>query len=268
MSFWSDFGRGITAHYSALQFVAKHNLWMYFLVPMIISVLLLLFGFFSIWSLGDIIRDYFLDLVTPYSKDVGGFGGKILGFLTGFIGVIIGFVFRIIFFLLIMKIMRYVILIIISPILALASERVDEIITGKKYPFEFKQFLHDIGRGITVSLRNMCLETLIFVATLFVCWIPLLNFLIVPFLMLVGWYFLGFNMMDYSYERRRMRIGAGRDFTRKHKGLAMGNGFIYSVLLYIPLIGFTFAPVLSVIAATLATLEKVDEKNSATISEF
>ncbi|CAN5431827.1 hypothetical protein BH09BAC5_BH09BAC5_10740 [soil metagenome] len=260
MSFWSDFGRGITAHIDAVKFSAKHKLWIYFLVPLLISVLLMIFGFLSIWKLGDQVSLYFMNSIFPHIDGGDGITGKILDFFGGIIGFLVGFVFRTLTFLLLMKYMRYFILILISPVLALVSEKVDELISGKKYPFVLKHFVHDMFRGITVSLRNMFLETIIFIATLLVCWIPLINFFTIPLLMVVGWYFLGFNMMDYSYERRRMKISEGKKFTRKHKGLAMGNGLVYTILLYIPFLGFAFAPVLSVIAATIATLEKVDQE--------
>jgi CysZ protein len=258
MSFWSDFGRGITAHGTALKFVAKHKLWIYFLVPLILSIVLLSVGFVTLWNVGGIVRDHVMEFLLPKIENED--GGVLLAIGASILATLIGIVFQFIVFILVLKIMRYLVLILISPVLALVSERVDEIITGKKYPFVFSHFLHDVFRGITVSLRNMLFETLIFLATLLVCWVPVLNLLIPPFLMLIGWYFLGFNMMDYTYERRRMKISEGKHFTRKHKGLAMGNGLVYSMFLYIPVVGFAFGPVLSVIAGTIATLEQLEGK--------
>jgi CysZ protein len=256
--FWSDFGRGVTSHGTAIKFVAKHKLWGYFIVPLGLSILLVILGFFSIWSFGTGIREEFMAYVEPYiTKDED--AGIILTILAWIIGTVLGFVFKLILSLLVLKILRYAILIIISPVLALVSERVDEIITGNKYPFEFGQFIKDVFRGIAVSLRNMFFEMLIFLGILLISWIPVVNLAGTAFLMLIGWYFLGFNMMDYTHERRRMSISQGKHFTRKYKGLAMGNGMIYTVLLYIPFLGFTIAPVLSCIAATIATLEKLEE---------
>jgi CysZ protein len=47
---------------------------------------------------------------------------------------------------------------------------------------------------------------------------------------------------------------------RKHKGIAIGNGFIFSMLLYIPFLGVIVSPVLSATAGTLATLETMKEE--------
>lgn len=260
MSFWSDFGRGVTSHGTAIKFVAKHKMWAYFVVPLILSVILVAVGFFSIWSIGDGVRDLFMEYVSPYTESSNEDDSAILSFLAWLLGSILGFIFKIILILLVLKFLRYAILIIISPVLALASERVDEIMSGKEYPFEFGQFIKDVFRGIAVSLRNMLFETLIFLGVLLISWIPVVNLAGTAFLMLIGWYFLGFNMMDYTHERRRMSISQGKHFTRRHKGMAMGNGMVYTILLYIPFLGFTIAPVLSVIAATIATLEKLEEK--------
>jgi CysZ protein len=251
--FFSEFGRGISAHIDALKFTAKHKLWWYFAVPLILSIILTVGGFFSIWTIGRMAKDELMSLV-PENKSF------LPDFIANGIAAVLGWVIAFLLFLLMMKLLRYIILIVISPLLALASERTDEILTGKKYPFEFSQFIKDIMRGITVSLRNMLLELLIFTGALCISWIPVLNLLCIPFLALSGWYFLGLNMMDYTFERRRMKISDGTAFTRKHKGLAMGNGLVYTLLLYIPFLGFTFGPVLSVIAATIATVEKLDEK--------
>jgi CysZ protein len=262
MSFWSDFGRGVTAHGTAIKFAVKHKMWGYFVVPLILSVILVAVGFFSIWSIGNGARDIIMEYILPYTKADNEDDSAILVFLAWLVSSILGFIFKAILIFLVLKVLRYAILIIISPVLALASERVDEIMSGKEYPFEFGQFLKDVLRGIAVSLRNMLFETLILLGVLLISWIPVVNIAGAAFLMLIGWYFLGFNMMDYTHERRRMSISQGKHFTRKHKGMAMGNGMVYTILLYIPFLGFTIAPVLSCIAATIATLEKLDEKKT------
>jgi CysZ protein len=254
--FFPEFGRGVSSHFDAAKFAWKHKLGWYFSIPLILSIILTVGGFFSMWKFGkmagDELRDYFRPLL-PGNND------GIFSFLAGGIATVLGWIITFLLFLLMIKLLRYIILIVISPLLALVSQRTDEILTGKKYPFEFNQFMKDIMRGITVSMRNMLFELLIFLGTLFISWIPVLDLLCIPIIVLTGWYFLGLNMMDYTFERRRMKISEGTGFTRKHKGLAMGNGLVYSLLLYIPFLGFTFGPVLSVIAATIATVEKLED---------
>ncbi|MGL5891378.1 MAG: EI24 domain-containing protein, partial [Bacteroidia bacterium] len=116
----------------------------------------------------------------------------------------------------------------------------------------------------------MMLELLIWIACVCFAAIPLLGWVLgwltIPFRYIIGCYFLGFSMMDYSYERRRMKISEGVRFTRRHKGIAMANGFVFSLLLLIPFLGISIAPVLSCVAATLAVLEaaKQDQQQGHT----
>lgn len=46
-----------------------------------------------------------------------------------------------------------------APVMALLlSDRVYEILTGQKIPFTFRSFIHDVIRGIVLSVRNMFME--------------------------------------------------------------------------------------------------------------
>lgn len=256
MGFWSDLGKGISTHVRGIEFISKHNLWHFFLYPFLILILLFIGGYWSILELADWIVDWALDYfgLSVASTDEGW-----LGWLEVAGTFLVSFILKLAFLLIFSSYVKYIVLIICSPILALLSERIDEIISGKKYPFNFGQFLHDMLRGILVTLRNLAFETVVIAGCFILGFLPVLGPVIAiiayPFLKLVAWYFMGFAMMDYSYERMRMTIGQGTAFTRKHKGIAIGNGFIFSMILLLPFIGVIIAPVLSVVAATLAVLE-------------
>ncbi len=254
MGFWSDFGKGVSSHLKAFEFIAKHSLWIYFLYPIVITVLLFVFGFWSTFQLGDWLAEYFIEWI-----GLGGAEDGWMYYVNWILSLLIGLILKILLLVIFSKYLKYVVLIICSPVMALLSERVDEILTGTKVPFHFGQFLHDMLRGIGVTLRNMLLETLIILACLLVFWIPLINWLTVPLLWIVGWYFLGFSMMDYTYERRKLAISQGAQLTRKHKGIAIGNGMVFSFLLMIPFVGISIGPVLSVVAGTLATTDLLDK---------
>jgi CysZ protein len=252
MGFWSDLGKGISSHIDGLKFIAKHNLWHYFLFPVVILVVLYIAGSWSIMGLADWIVDGTLEY---YGLSDSGNTEDWTGILALIGRLLVGIILKVFFLMILTSYIKYIVLIICSPILAMLSERCDEIINNKKYPFHFGNFLHDMLRGILVTLRNMAFETLIILACMVIGWIPVIGWLTVPFLYIIAWYFLGFAMMDYSYERLRMKILEGTRFTRKHKGVAIGNGFIFSMILLIPFLGIIIAPILSVVAATLAVLE-------------
>jgi CysZ protein len=142
-----------------------------------------------------------------------------------------------------------------SPIMALISERTEEIITGKVYPFNLAQFIKDIARGVVIALRNMFIEFGFIFLGFFIVWIPVIGWIGALFLIVLSYYFYGFSMIDYVSERRRMGISQSVDYVRKNKGLSIGNGFVFSLLFAIPLIGGMLAAVLSPVAACIAVLE-------------
>jgi CysZ protein len=259
MGFWSDFGKGVSSHFTAISFIAKHNLWVYFIFPICITVGLSLLG---IYAISEIAYHWIHSLsksIEPYTQSES-IWGEILSVIVSILNFIAGTVVKWVLTFFFFRILRYIVLIICSPIMTALSKRVDEIHTGIKIPFNFGQFLHDMFRAILVVIRNILLETLCLLGILSICWIPVIGWFSIPFYWIIGWYFIGFNMMDYTYERRKLRISQGAQFTRKHKGIAIGNGMIYTFLLWIPFLGICFAPILSSVAATLATMETMEKK--------
>ncbi|MCU0434788.1 MAG: EI24 domain-containing protein [Bacteroidia bacterium] len=254
MGFFKDLGLGFSSHIRAIEFIAKHNLWLYFLWPLLITIGLYVVGFTSTFYFGDMLANKVIGWISLDGEWDGW-----LDYLRAALKFLVSGILKIFMLILFSSMLKYIVLIICSPILALLSERIDEIITGTSIPFHFGQFLHDMLRGILITLRNMMMELLIWLACVVFCLIPfigwLLGWLTIPFRAVVAWYFLGFSMMDYSYERRRMKISEGVRFTRRHKGIAIANGFVFTVLLWIPFLGISIAPVLSCVAATLAVLE-------------
>ncbi len=259
MAFRSDFVNGISSHVRAFSFIAKHNLWAYFIFPVCLTIALCFFGVYALSDIGNHWWKYVFDELENFLPK-GDAMGNILGFIAFFIGKVLGFFAQWIITFLFLKTIRYIILILCSPIMASLSKRVDEILTGKKTPFIFENFLKDIFRGILVVFRNMFMETICLIGLFVLFCIPVVGWFTLPFVWIIGWYFLGFNMMDYTYERRRMKISQGASFTRRHKGIAIGNGMVYSFLLWIPVLGICLAPILSALAATLATVETMERK--------
>ncbi len=156
---------------------------------------------------------------------------------------------------------KYILLIIMSPVFSMLSERAEEKLTGKEFPFSFVQLLKDIFRGVTISLRNMVLEYLFIVMGLITClFFPPLILVATPLLIVVGWYYVGFTLLDYNCERYRLGIGDSIRLIRKNKGYACGIGFVYSFFLALPflpgdIIGIMCGPALGVIGATMSFLE-------------
>lgn len=256
MGFWKDVGRGFSSHVDAIPFIFKNGLWVYFIYPFLIAILLFIVGFASYFVIKDLVVDWFMDFA---GLNDGGIDDLLGGWLKPFIKLIVGLVVKLVLFFVFNSMYKYIVLIMLSPILALLSERVEEIKYGVKYPFEFKQFAKDVLRGILITLRNMFIEYGILLLCLIVIWVPVVGWIISIGLYILSAYFVGFSMMDYTSERRRFKISQSVRFVRRRKGIAISNGLIFNILLLIPFVGISIGPIVSVVAATLAATEAIDE---------
>ena len=260
-----DIGIGLSGYGRALGFAFRHGLWWMFLVP---QALWVLFAGGLLWlstEAVDLVRGYtdtYLGITLP-TEDRGGligFWDDVKGFFDSARDVIVLVFVKVGLWFLFGLVGKYVVLITLSPLMAYASERTEEIITGRTFPFRWGLFVRDVGRGILMALRNGFLElgitVIVWVGTLFVSPLAPLSAL---FLWLVSCWFYGFSMFDYVFERRRMGIGASARAARERRGMVMANGAVFSLLMNIPVLGLitgvVFAPILGSIGAVLSWYE-------------
>lgn len=264
MNFLTDFIKGITNCFKGFSLIFEKGLWHYLFYPVILWVLMWIA---SIWVFSELaiqISDYInRQLSFQDIPDSGAMLSFFKPFLTGYFSVIIAWILKLIFWFVSSTFTKYMVLIFLSPLFSLLSESLEEKTTGKKYPFNGLQLLKDIGRGILISLRNMLFEYLIiaicFILTLFFA--PLI-FITGPVLLVTSWYFIGFTMLDYNFERHKMNISQSVRFIRHHKGLACGIGLVYTFFMILPLfLGIMFAPLLAVVGATISFLELKQNEN-------
>jgi CysZ protein len=192
----------------------------------------------------------------------------------------------------------YIVVIILSPALSILSEKIEEILTGNKYPFNFWQLVNDIKRGARIALRNIFWEYFFIVVVMGIAAFfggTLKSIIIFSIPVMIGFYFYGFSFMDYINERRRLNIQQSIYFVSKHRGLAIAVGSIYSIfflsffyvfrgfenlatdtgtqLLWGTILGITFvlatvAPILAITSATLSMHDLVDlSKNEYAIKK-
>jgi len=147
---------------------------------------------------------------------------------------------------------KYLFLIIGSPLFAYLSEKTEAIIEGKDYPFNFKQLLKDIVRGIRLALRNVVWQTVYTISILILSFIPVLGWITPLIALVVECYYFGFSMLDYSCERNKLSPAQSIAFVGRHKGLAIGNGMIFFGMHLVPVAGWVLAPSYAVIAATIS----------------
>jgi CysZ protein len=272
MDVFKNFGTGFSAYGKALHLLFTKGLWWFFIFPIALNVLFLVAGMFGIGSMSVWIENWLTALVAFDGDSFTGasFLLPISGYLSGVVGGLVWVVLKFAFFFIFATIGGYVVIICLSPVFAILSEKTDAILTGNKYPFNADQVMRDVVRGVLIALRNLFIELgymiVIFILSFF---IPVLGSIIgTVILFFIASYFYGFAFIDYNSERKRLSVRQSVQFIRNNKGMAIANGMVFSFFMLIPFCGATlagFAAIVSVVAATVAVHQTVDlSKNSST----
>ncbi len=261
--------KGFKSFFTAFGFVFSNRLVGWYLVP-ILLYLVLVIGF--AFSLASFLSPWVTDLFNQFfGLKMGAqpetFWAKVGHLFTAGISIAISIAMKIMIWYLLGRVMKYVILIVMSPLLAYLSERTEEIKSGKIYPFNLLQLLKDALRGVAISLRNLIIE-LFFIGLGFVISfsIPLLAPLVTVVLFVVNCYFMGFSMFDYISERRKLSIAESILHMRNNMGTVFGLGLAYNAVSMVPFADWVIAPINGSIGAVLVDLE-VKKASSAVITK-
>ena len=236
----------LQAYGQAHEFIKKHKLWKWIIVPGILYALLFFFGmlYFAHTSNNffEWVNKHFLENTLQKLKD------SFLGFLVT-IGTMMIWIMIMLFYF---SLFKYFILIVGSPVFAYLSEKTEAIIEGKNLPFSISKLADDIIRSIRLSLRNALWQTVYTISILLFSLIPVFGWAAPIIAIFVECYYYGFAMLDYSMKRHNKSAGASIMFIGGHKGYTIGNGIVFYLMHIVPFVGWVFAPAYSVIAATLS----------------
>lgn len=244
--FINEIGIAFNGYGQSFRAIRECKLQWVFLVPLALLIVNIYWGGNAAFYLTANITEWIRE-VAPFSMGDSWWAGTIRTLSSFLVWVSI--------FLVAIYVGGFLLLALLSPILAYVSERVDEHITHKKYPFRLSEFVADIFRGIRLAFRNLFIELALVIAGFFVGLIPVVGMLVPLVLLVVAAYFYGFSFLDYTLERRRYSFRQSIAKVRMHKSAAFGLGAIYMILTAIPFIGFAlagFAAIVSVVAATIA----------------
>lgn len=268
MRFFKNLLFGFKSYIKAIKFIIEHKWYWYLAIP---AVLMLL-----IYELGVMVRNHHVVNRAENMNEIVWF----------FIHIMI----EIAIATLLMKFAKYLVVIILSPLLSSLSMKTEKILTGKTYPFDFKQLMHDIKRAMKIVVRNIMWEML------FITIITIVSYLgwedpkkspVFYLTFVIGFFYYGFGFLDYINERRRLDMDQSITFVRDHRGLTIAIGCIYSLMLLVPVdpgalfdwsnfsedamgtighfalnlllwMSASAAPILAIVAATIAMHDLVD----------
>ena len=245
----------IQAYFKAHQFIKKHKLWKWILLPGIIYTVLFMVSMYYFSKTANNFTEW-LTLKVGLKSWLDGIQNSFLGFFFTLGGMVLWMIQMLLYF----SLFKYVFLIIGSPIFAYLSEKTEAIIEGKEYPFSLMQLLKDMIRGIGIAARNAGWQTVYMFTILIVSFIPFIGLVTPLITILIECYYYGFSMLDYSMERHQKTAAESIFFVAHHKGLAIGNGLVFYALHLLPIVGWMLAPAYAVIAATIS-LQSSKEDN-------
>lgn len=229
--------KGIKAYFGSLKLISKLKLWKYFAIPMIISFVTALVIGFSAYGLSDNIGDFMLKLL-PWGIENSWIKNSFY-FISGLITLVIGLVLY-----------KHIILALSAPFMSPVSEKIEAHLTGNEHHnHRNTTFQSQLWRGIKINIRNLFKELLFTIPLLILGFIPVIGIIFVGLSFIIQAYYVGFGNMDYTLERH-FNYKESIRFVGKHKGLAIGNGLVFMLFLFIPIIGIILVLPFSVTAAT------------------
>jgi len=263
---------GLKSYYKAVRFIIQHKLYWYLIVTGIVMLF--------IYKLGAMLKTHY---VAPNVENMN----EVVWYLIYLFG-------EISIALMLMEFAKYLVVIILSPLISHLSMKTENILTGNRYPFSFTQLINDIKRAFRIVLRNLMWYYFFFLIIYVVSSLGWENPKSSPVFYLtfaLGFFYYGFGFLDYINERRRLNIDESITFIRDNRGLAIAIGLVYSSLILVPVDlgalfdwsgfsdhmlstigGFSFhlflwfcaamAPILAIVAATIAMNDLVDLKSN------
>jgi len=239
----SDFFKGLGAYSKAFSLVSELRLWKFLLLPGVVGLGLALMIGGTAWT-------FYAPLAAFLFSFLPDFGGQFLIHLTNVISGLLIVSMGILVF-------KHLLMVLVSPFMSPLSERVEKHLTGMpgRRGTAFPQVMKDLMRGLRIAFRNIFREILWSIPLLILSLIPGVGIIGAVGLFLVQAFYAGFGNIDYTLERHYNVSGSVR-FVRQNRGLALGNGTPF-VLLLSTGIGAFIAPPLATIAATVETVKRL-----------
>lgn len=238
MNYPRQFVTGLSSYVEAVRLIFTSQMWLAFIVPIFLSV--------GLYLGGEVLLDQFQDIDPQTLTEENGSQFLLVGIqaLVIYISIFMN---------------KYLVLTLLTPLLAPLSAKTENLLCGNRYPFIIKYYIQDILRAIQIVLRNIFIQMVfmafVYTFTFFYGLPDIVNQVVY---MLIAFYFYGFSFMDYANERRRISLGESVTFTRKNWAAAYALGMVYGGLFFIPYAGVVIAPIFAVVAGTVSVHRIID----------
>lgn len=235
-----DILKGIKSYIRAFSLISELKLWRYLIIPILIALFILAVIIIPLWTIYSVSKGF---LGYWHSETAN----NVLFEIANYTEIIIFFIFGKILY-------KHIAMAILSPIMSPLSLKIETHIYGKTHNHIKLSFMESLWRGVRINTRNFIRETLFTLLLLPLTLIPYLGVIAAFLLFILHAYYAGFGNMDPTLERHFNYKNSVR-FVKQHRGIAIGNGIIFLLILFIPILGLIVAYPISFIAASVVTLE-------------
>ena len=242
--------KGIQAYFGVFGLISKLKLWKYFFVPMLISLITAIIIGVSAYGFSDTIANYVTSLLPDWANY--SWVTTVFAIISNAGIITLGLILY-----------KYIVLALSAPFMSPVSEKIETHLTGiENNTFRNTSFQQQLWRGIRLNIRNFLMELVLTVPILILNFLPLIgNISSTVLLFLLQSYYAGFGNMDYTLERHYNYAESSR-FVRNHRGMAIGNGIVFLLFLFIPIVGVVLVLPLSVTAASTETVKRIQYQKS------
>lgn len=240
--------KGIKAYTGILKLINKLGLWKYFGVPIVISICTAILIVFTAWGLGDNVGN-FISRIWIFK-----WGTETFRSISNFVGALIIFAIGLILY-------RHIVMAFSAPFMSPVSEKIEKYLYGRNRTTHSHRNTTNalqFWRGVRINLRNLVRELIFTIPLILLSFIPVIGIISSLVLFLVQSYYAGFGNMDYTLERH-YRYSDSIKFVQRNRGLAIGNGIVFMLMLLIPIVGIILVLPLSVTAASTQTLRVIED---------
>lgn len=240
---------GIREYATAYRVIMKYRLWPYMIVPGGLSMLYLLLFVLLGMKWFPPVSDYLYQNWIPafLQWQITHILTTVLLWLLMLFTVFITY--------------QPVILILLSPIFGYISEITErKLRQSPSPPFSWAQIFRDLYRSLLFNLRNFLRMFGIMLLAWGLILIPVLGTMAsTAIIFFVQAAYGGIALVDYTLERKQFTVPQRIAFSKTHRGRITGLGIGFVLVLLIPVVGWFAAPSIGTVAATLSTLDLLDE---------
>ena len=233
---------GFSSYGQAYRLISGLRLWRYALAPAIISILLAIGIGLAAWGWSDDLGEQIVALY-PWEKGLS-FVESASDIIAAVLIVAIGFI-----------VFKNLVLAFSSPFMSILSEKVERHLNQdyREVEMTVQSFVSDLIRGLRIALRLLVRELFYSALLILLGLIPIFSPFVAIALFLLQSLYAGYGNLDFVLERHG-RVRESVQFLNNHKGLALGNGVIY-LLMLMSIILFAVALPLATVAGTVGALK-------------